>query len=47
MEIATYIPKPRFIVGVILTLLLLTLVLKAVGTTAYGQKAKEYLGLYV
>ena len=46
-SINAYIPKPRFIVGVVLSLALVTLALKAGSGNATVAKVKSYLGLTV
>lgn len=46
-DIKAWIPKPKFIVWTILTLVLLTFVLKAAGGNQYVAKAKAWMGLSV
>ncbi len=46
MEIATFIPKPRLIVGVLFVLVALALVLSFAGESAWGVKARNFLGIH-
>ncbi len=45
MEIKAYLPNVKFIVGVVIVLVLVTLALKTFSNNAYVQKARGYLGL--
>ena len=45
MQLTTYIPKPKFIVGVVISLALIVLILKAGGANQYVASAKSSLGL--
>jgi hypothetical protein len=46
MEIATFIPKPRLIVGVLITIVLLAIALRAMGMSDYGVKIRTFLGIH-
>ncbi|MBN1360959.1 MAG: hypothetical protein JW993_10220 [Sedimentisphaerales bacterium] len=45
MKLTTYIPKPRFMVGVAISLAVIVFLLQAGSGNATVQKIKAYLGL--
>jgi len=45
MQLTAYLPNVKFLVGVVIVLVVLTLALKTFSNNQYVQKARGYLGL--
>lgn len=46
MQIKAYLPSAKFIIGVVIVLVLVSLVLRTFSDNKYVQQARGYIGLY-